>query len=252
MFGLGKKRENLSINPDNYPEAPAKEGAKIERGADTRSAKEIGAELNYRAIESVKGASSKLFESGKNLWGGLKRIMGSAKEGGKEALGQAKTWAKEGVKGAADLAVGGAYKGGAAAARGVERGAAFVANAPEMALEKTADVLEAGSEWTQTKLEQGGQWAQKKYEQVGGWAAEKVGEIQTGARNAKEGFTNRVNQAVEQGKAMRVAYQESRKQEEITRLGMELLGMEKRKMEMTKRWEELTGINNLKSSLEAA
>ncbi|MCL5008954.1 MAG: hypothetical protein M1400_01275, partial [Patescibacteria group bacterium] len=100
--------------------------------------------------------------------------------------------------------------------------------------------------------EEGGQWANNKYEQFGGWAMEKAGEIQAGAGRAKERFSNRVTQAVEWGKAMRAAYQEGQRQEEIARLSKELSGMEKRKEAMLERLAELTGINQLKASLEAA
>ncbi len=251
MFGFGKK-ENLSINPDNHPEAPKTEGAKIERGADNRSAKEIGAELNQRALESVRGAGNKLKESGKNLWGGMKRLWGSAKAGGREAAGQVGTWAKEGLKDAADLAVGGAYKGGKTVAQGVERGAAFVANAPEAALDKTAEVLEAGSEWTKAKLEQGGQWANQKYAEFGGWAMEKAGKIQERAHTAKEAFGTRVQRAVEWGRNVRALYQEGLRQAEIQRLSQELKDMGQRQAEMLKRLQELEGISDLKAALEAA
>lgn len=249
MFGFGKK-ENLSINPDNHLEIPKQEGARIERGADNRSAREIGAELNRRAWESVKDAGNQLKESGKNLWGGMKRLWGSAKAGGREVVGQVGTWAKEGLKDTADLALGGAYKGGKAVARGVERGAAFVANAPEAALDKTADVLEAGSEWTKAKLEQGGQWANQKYAEFGGWAMENAGKIQERARVAKEAFGARVQRAVEWGKNARAMYQEGLRQAEIRRLSQELQDMGKRQAEMLKRLQELEGIHNLKNALE--
>jgi len=208
MFGFGKKRENLSINPDNH-EAPKPEGAKIERSMEGKSSKEIGAELNRQAVESIKGGAGRLMESGRNLWGSLKRIAGSAKDGGKEAWGQAKTWAKEGLKDAADIAVGGAYKGGKAAGRAIESGAAFVANAPEMALDKAADVMESGSEWTKAKLEQGGEWANAKYEQLSGWAGKKSGEIQGMARDAKESFVSKVNSAREWGANQKAAFKQS-------------------------------------------
>lgn len=208
MFGFGKKRENLSINPDNH-EVPKPEGAKIERSMEGKSYKEIGADLNSRAAESIKGGANRLMESGKNLWGGLKRIMGSAKEGSKEALGQAKTWAKEGAKDVLDISVGAVYKGGKAAGRAVESGAAFVANAPDMALDKAGEFLGSGAEWTKSKLEQGGQWADAKYEKLSGWAGQKSSEIQGMARDAKEGFVSKVNSAREWGSNQKAAFKQS-------------------------------------------
>ncbi len=252
MFGFGKKRENLSINPDNHPEVPAKEGAKVERSMEGRSSKEIGAELNRQAVESVKGGATRLMESGKNLWGGLKRIMGSAKEGGKEAWGQAKTWAKEGAKDALDISVGGAYKGAKAVGRGVERGAAFVANAPEMALEKTADVLEAGADWTKSKLEQGGQWADAKYEKLSGWAGQKSVEIQGMARDAKEGFVKKVDSAREWGSNQKAAFKQSMEggKKYLLRLEAQLLSarLEKIKLELE---NDANGALDLRSEVAA-
>lgn len=251
--------------------------AQLEQKIEERPAREIGTELRRQAADSIRGAWNKLGESGRNLWGGLKRIWGTGKEKGIEAI---------------DIAIGGTVKGGKAAGRGIEIGAAVVAQTPDWLIDQVGEGLYAGTEgakaagrfigekgkqaavyatekagegaawmggklvegagWMEAKFDQAKGWTEAKYNSLEQWAGERVAAIQEKARLARDGFNERVGQVKEWRDAQVTAFKEAKRREEVLKLTMELQAMESRRKAIQERLAELEGIGHLQTQLETA
>ena len=176
MFGFGKKKENLSINPDMH-EAPKPVEATAEKpkmDLANMSSEEIGQQV-------LNNAKEKFSSFGSFLKKGLERAIGGTVKGGiatKEAGAQVGTWAKEGASGAAES---------------LGKGLRAVENAQERVMDTAGGVAEAGVEG----VKQVGKWAKEGARDVGNSLAEGHSEDFTMQGERNDALAEMYNQGID-------------------------------------------------------